>query len=187
MSRVVLPAEPLRDGPTSLRPWRDTDVLALVSACQDPEIARWTSVPNPYGEADARVYLLQRFDAIHAGYAAPFAIVEASSGQLLGSIALNWLDWKNCRGEVGYWLALEARGHGHAARAVGLICDWGFRALGLERIELLAATANPASQRVAERAGFRREAVLRSYMVGKDGRQDMVAFSLLRADRRSSR
>jgi RimJ/RimL family protein N-acetyltransferase len=182
MRRVVLPAEPLLDRPTALRPWRDTDIGALVSACQDPEIGRWTSVPIPYGEADARAYLLQRFDAIHAGHAAPFAIVHASSAVLLGSIALNWLDWKNRRGEVGYWLALAARGHGHATRAVTLICDWGFRTLGLERIELLAATANPASQRVAERAGFSREALLRSYMCGKDGRQDMVAFALLRPD-----
>ena len=182
MSRVVLPAEPLLDGPTTLRPWRDTDIGALVSACQDPEIGRWTSVPSPYGEADARAYLLHRFDAIHAGTAAPFAIVHASSESLLGSIALNWLDSKNRSGEVGYWLALEARGHGHATRAVRLICDWGFQTLGLERVELLAATANPASQRVAERAGFSREAVLRSYMSGKDGRQDMVAFALLRRD-----
>lgn len=182
MSRVVLPGEPLVDGPTALRPWRDTDVAALVAACQDPEISRWTSVPNPYGEADARAYLLQRFDAIHAGNAAPFAIVDAPDGQLLGSVALNWLDWKHRRGEVGYWLAREARGHGHATRAVRLISGWGFRTLGLERIELLAATANPASQAVAERAGFSREAVLRSYMAGGDGRQDMVAFSMLRPE-----
>lgn len=186
MSRVLLPGEPLLDGPTALRPWRDTDVAGLVWACQDPEIARWTSVPNPYGETDARAYLLQRFDAIHAGLAAPFAIVEAPGTQLLGSIALNWLDWKNRRGEVGYWLAREARGHGHATRAVRLICEWGFQALGLERIELLAATANPSSQRVAERAGFTREALLRSYMRGKDGREDMVAYALLRSGLRSA-
>ncbi len=61
-----------------------------------------------------------------------------------------------------------------------LICAWGFETLGLERIELLAATGNPASQRVAERAGFTREAVLRSFMRGEGERQDMVAFGLLR-------
>ncbi len=182
MSRIVLPAEPLFDERTALRPWRDTDIAALVDACQDPEISRWTSVPFPYGESDARAYLLQRFDAIHVGSAAPFAIVDAAGGRLLGSVALNWLDWKNLRGEVGYWLALEGRGHGHATRAAGLICAWGFQVLGLERIELLAATANPASQRVAERAGFSREAVLRSYMRGRGGREDMVAYALLRSD-----
>ena len=180
MGRVVLSGEPLVDGPTALRPWRDSDLTALVAACQDPEISRWTSVPSPYGESDARAYLLQRYGAIEAESAAPFAIVDRVEGSLLGSVALNWLDWRHLRGEIGYWLAAPARGRGHATRAVSLISEWGFRSLGLERIELLAATANPASQRVAERAGFVREAVLRSYMRGKDGRQDMVVFSMLR-------
>ncbi|MGH2856147.1 MAG: GNAT family N-acetyltransferase, partial [Solirubrobacteraceae bacterium] len=73
--RIVLPAEPLVDGDTALRPWRDADRPALVAACQDAEIARWTSVPAPYGDADARAYLRQRFDAAAAGLTAPFAIV----------------------------------------------------------------------------------------------------------------
>ena len=84
---------------------------------------------------------------------------------------------------VGYWLAKPARGQGHAARAVRLITEWGFRSLALQRIDLLAATENPASQRVAERCGFTREAVLRSYLPGKEGRQDMVAFGRLASDR----
>jgi RimJ/RimL family protein N-acetyltransferase len=48
----------------------------------------------------------------------------------------------------------------------------------MERVDLLAATENLASQRVAERCGFRREAVFRSYMRGREGRLDMVAFGL---------
>jgi RimJ/RimL family protein N-acetyltransferase len=183
VSRIVLPGEPLIEGETALRPWRDADLPAIVAACQDPEIARWTRVPWPYGESDARQYLLQRFDALHSGTAAPFAIVEArQDGRLLGSISLISLHWAHRRGEVGYWLAREARGQGHATQAVRLICRWGAAALGLERIDLLAATGNAASQRVAERAGFTCEGVLRSYMEGKEGRQDMVAFGLLAGD-----
>ena len=184
--RIVLPAEPLRDGPTALRPWRESDLAGLVAVCQDPEISRYTRVPFPYGESDARAYLLQRYDAIHTDVSAPFAIVEAvDDARLLGSISLMRLAWEHARGEVGYWLGREARGHGHAARAVGLICRWGFATLGLERIDLLAATENLASQRVAERCGFTREAVLRSYMRARDGRQDMVAFGLLHDGRPS--
>ena len=93
--------------------------------------------------------------------------------------------WKHARAEVGYWLERDARGHGHASRAVQLISAWGFRHLGLERIDLMAATENPASQRVAERCGFTREAVLRSYLLGKEGRQDMIVFGLLASDGRS--
>lgn len=179
MSRVVLPGEPLIDAATALRPWRDSDVGALAAACRDPAIVRWTRVPENYSEAEARVYLLQRYDAVRAGTTAPFAIVGAAGETLLGSISLMRLEWEHRRGEVGYWLAHEARGQGHATRAVGLICSWGFDSLGLERIDLLAATENPLSQRVAERSGFTREATLRSYMRGKDEQQDMVAFGLL--------
>ena len=185
MRRIVLPAEPLVDGNTALRPWRDSDLHALVAACQDPEISRWTRVPYPYGASDARAYLLQRHDTLHAGTAAPFAIVSAvDRDRLLGSISLMRFSWQHARAEVGYWLAKDARGHGHVTRAVRLITEWGFRHLGLERIDLLAATGNPASQRVAERCGFTREAVLRSYLPGKEGRQDMVAFGLVASDPR---
>ncbi|MGI8411483.1 MAG: GNAT family N-acetyltransferase [Solirubrobacteraceae bacterium] len=178
MTRIVLPAQPLVDGPTQLRPWRDSDLGALVAACQDPEIARWTAVPSPYGETDARAYMLQRYEAVHAGTTAPFAIVDPA-GQLLGSVSLLRPAWEHARAEVGYWLAREGRGHGHATRAVRMISAWGFTALALERIELLAATGNLASQRVAARAGFTREGILRSYMRGRDGPQDMVMFGLL--------
>ena len=177
MVRIVLPAEPLRDGSTALRPWRDADIPSLAAACRDPEIARWTLAPEPYGERDARAYMLQRLDAVHAGVAAPFAVVDATDDRvLLGSVSLLRLDWTDARGEVGYWLAAEARGRGHASRAVSLVCGWGARTLGLERIELLAATGNLPSQRVAERCGFRREAVLRSYMRGRDQRHDMICY-----------
>jgi RimJ/RimL family protein N-acetyltransferase len=183
MHRIVLPAEPLIDGPTELRPWRDTDLSAIVKACQDADIVRWTRVPARYGESDARSFLLARYDATLAGTTAPFAIVRADDdAHLLGSVSLMRLAWQHARGEVGYWLARDARAQGHASRAVGLICKWGFDSLALERIDLLAGTGNAASQRVAQRSGFTREAVLRSFMRGKGERQDMVAFGLLRGE-----
>jgi RimJ/RimL family protein N-acetyltransferase len=178
VTRIVLPAQPLTTGTTALRPWRDSDVPALVRACRDPQIVRWTRVPDNYGESDARAFLLYRYDALLAGSTAPFAIVSPED-RLLGSVALLRLDWRHRRGEVGYWLAGAARGQGHATRAVEMICQWGIQSLGLERFDLYAAVENHASQRVAERAGFTREATLRSFLRGKDGQQDMVAFGLL--------
>lgn len=181
--RIVLPADHLVEGDTALRAWRDADLGGLVAACQDPEISRWTRVPYPYGPADARAYLLSRHDALHTGTGAPFAIVPADDrDRLLGSISLMRFSWPHARAEVGYWLARDARGQGHVTRAVRLITAWGFRSLALERIELMAATDNPASQRVAERCGFTREAVFRSYLLGREGRQDMVVFGLLASD-----
>ena len=179
---VGLPTQPLIEAGTALRPWRDDDLEALVQACQDPEISRWTSVPQPYGEADARIYLRQRRESVDAGTSAAFAIVAAADDALLGSVALSRFAPEHQRAEVGYWLASSARGQGHATRAVRLICHWGFQKLRLERIELMAATGNLASQRVAERCGFTREAVLRSHLHGRGGYNDMVMFGLLPGD-----
>jgi RimJ/RimL family protein N-acetyltransferase len=179
--RIVLPGEPLVDGPTFLRPWRDSDVRAVTAACQDAEIARWTRIPENYTESDARVFLLHRYDALLAGSTAPFAIVSGDD-RLLGSVSLIDIEWPYLRGEVGYWLARSARGFGHATRAVKLICAWGFESLGLERLALFAATGNLASQRVAERSGFTREATLRAWYRGKHGYEDMVAYGLLAGD-----
>ncbi len=181
--KIVLPGEPLLDGPTALRPWRDSDLPAIVAACQDPEILRWTPMPQPYGDADARRFLLARHDMVGAGAGAPFAIVSVGDrARLLGSVSLFDVAWPHLRAKVGYWVAREARGQGHATRALQLICTWGFRSLGLERIELRAAVGNPASHAVAERAGFTREAVQRAYLRIKGRQLNMVAFGLLAAD-----
>jgi RimJ/RimL family protein N-acetyltransferase len=176
--RIALPGEPLVNGATALRPWRDSDIPALVELCQDPEISRWTRVPSQYTENDARLYMLHRHDLLHAGASAPFAIVAADAGELLGSVAILRIEWQQLRGEVGYWLGAPARGRGHATRAVQSVCEWAFATLGLERITLLAATGNTPSQRVAELAGFSRELVLRSYARRGPERLDMVCFGL---------
>ena len=182
MNRIVLPAEPLIDGPTGLRPWRDTDLPAIVRACQDPEIVRWTRVPERYGETDARSFLLARYDALLAGTTAPFAIVSAGDDDAAARLDLADAPRVAARPRRGRLLAgaRRPRPGPRDPRGAADLPRGAFDTLGLERIDLLAGTGNAASQRVAERAGFTREAILRSYMRGKGERQDMVAFGLLR-------
>src|SRR5512146_2713173 len=78
--------------------------------------------------------------------------------------------------------AHEARGKGLATRAVRLISRWALRELGLPRLGLFTEPWNVASQRVAERAGFQREGVLRSWTEIDGRRRDYVSFSLLPGD-----
>jgi RimJ/RimL family protein N-acetyltransferase len=180
--RIARPREPLHDGSTALRPWSEDDIPALVTLCRNPEIVRWIGLSPTYGPDDARAYVRGVEQSARAGLAVAFAIVDPVTDAVRGSISLMSIAWPDRRAEVGYWLGAEARGHGHVTRAVRLICGWGFRELGLERIALIAAVANPASQKVADRAGFTREAVLRSYLQTGDGRLDAVCFGLLATD-----
>lgn len=84
-------------------------------------------------------------------------------------------------GETGYWIGPAARGRGYVTEAVRAVAAHAFER-GLYRLELLAATGNLASQRVAERAGFTREGVLRKARPIPAGRADMVVFGLLKEE-----
>jgi RimJ/RimL family protein N-acetyltransferase len=90
------------------------------------------------------------------------------------------------QGEIGYGVGPAARGRGVATRTLRIVTDRGFDELGLERIELWIDVTNPASEVVAERAGYRREGVLRSYWFKEDLRRDLGVWSRLRGDRRRS-
>lgn len=182
MRRIRAPERTLSDGAIRLRPWREGDVPALVEACQDTEIPRWTVVPSPYNEADARAFVAGQTERLSRGEAAPFAIVGAQSDDFLGSVEVTLLDRRSGRGEIGYWVAGHARRQGVALRAVRLISSWALDELELERLELLVEPDNPASQRVAEAAGYLREGTLRSYRPMKGRRPDFVVFSLLPSD-----
>ncbi len=155
MGPIAFADPPLSDGVVTLRPHRPADAPRLVEICQDPEIPRWTLVPSPYGEADARAFLRSSDEDRSAGRRAVLAITEDDAdGRLVGNAGLQAIDWRLRAADVGYLLAADARGRGLATRAVGLICGWAFDGLGLERLELRVQTANAASLAVARRAGF---------------------------------
>ncbi|MGH2724093.1 MAG: GNAT family N-acetyltransferase [Actinomycetota bacterium] len=176
------PPEDLSDGHVLLRlPGKD-DVAAVTEACQDPDIPRWTEVPAPYTERDARGWIAEAERAWDRGTGElSLVVVAPDSGDLLGAIGLRVHD-RGGVGEVGYWVRREDRGRGVATRATRLLSLWAFATLGLSRIELFAAVENTPSCRVAERAGFRREGVLRSRIAAKEGRHDAAIYSLLPGD-----
>jgi RimJ/RimL family protein N-acetyltransferase len=76
--------------------------------------------------------------------------------------------------------APHARGRGVMTQAVQAVCRWAFEACQRERIEWYAEVGNEGSRRVAEKAGFTVEGVLRSRLVHHDGRVDAWIGSLLR-------
>jgi RimJ/RimL family protein N-acetyltransferase len=178
------PDPPLGDGVVGVRPWRDGDVDAIFAACQDPEIAKWIPIPVPYTKGEAREYVKRTKHGWRNRTDAFFAIVDAATDAVRGSIGLRLHG--DGRATVGYWVAREARGRGIATRALKLVSAWALDEAGLARLELMAEPINAASCKVAERAGYEREGVLRSYLQTRSrGRRDLVLYSLLPEDQRS--
>jgi RimJ/RimL family protein N-acetyltransferase len=158
------------------------DLPAVTAACQDPESARWTTVPVPYEPADAEYYVLDYLPGLWArGTCAGFGIADARD-RYVGGIDL-YLDPRDERGgEIGFMVAPWARGLGYAPAAVRTVCAWGFEALGLERIVWKAYLGNNSSRRVAEKAGFTIEGVGRGVCVQRGERRDAWVGSLLATD-----
>jgi RimJ/RimL family protein N-acetyltransferase len=156
-----------------LRSWREDDAPAVYEACQDPEMQRRLPLlPRPYTRAHAEAFVAGRVDE------GPYSFAIEEDGRLVGSISLRITDPGTAN--LGYWCAREARGRGIVTRALRRLCAYGLEDLGLQRLELIADPDNVASQRVAEKAGFSREGVLRSHLVHPDGRRrDSIMFSLL--------
>jgi RimJ/RimL family protein N-acetyltransferase len=173
---IPLPDPPLQDDAVALRPWTMDDAPAVAAACRDPEIPRWTMVPTPYTERNAREYLTSVRQRELENHLA-LAMTRTGDGLLVGSITF-WLV-KPGVGEFGYWVAPEARGRGYTPRALRLFSRWAFDELKVPRLQLGTLPGNSSSERVAEKVGFSREGVLRAYLDQRSERRDMLMWSLL--------
>jgi RimJ/RimL family protein N-acetyltransferase len=176
------PKRPPSDGVVRLRPWVQDDAPAIATACAEEEIARWMHlIPQPYTEAHAREFIAGAGDQWRTGTGATFAVVEEATDAVVGSMGMRLIDREEAVVEVGYWTSATARGRGLTTRALRLISRWLIEEVGAERVQLRADVENGRSLRVAEKAGFVREGVLRSSGINpRLGRRvDYAIYSLL--------
>lgn len=135
-----------------LRPWDIEDAEWYVKS-RDALIFKWTTETQNLSIAQTKA-AIQNADVDPDSHC--FAIVESTTNRLKGNIALVVKEPARRTAEIMYWLAPEGRGHGLANKSVKLLSKWAFRTLEMEQIILKTHPENLASQRVAERAGFRR-------------------------------
>jgi RimJ/RimL family protein N-acetyltransferase len=122
------------------------------------------AIADPAGEALGCISLLYRPEAgrAPAGDGSGERLVYVPDRGILG---------------LGYWVIERARRRGLASSAVRLVSDWALQAAGIARLEALTETDNVASQRVLERAGYRREGRLASYLMVSGGRADALLYA----------
>ena len=161
-----LPFEELSDGTVLLRGLSRDDAPELTLACQDAETVRFTTVPADYTEALAQEFIAER---LHSDKELTWVIeLVAEPGRFAGMIDIRLRSEQARSVDVGYHSAPWARGRGAMTRAVRLVSDYCF-AQGVHRFELQAYEDNVASRKVAEKAGFTFEGVLRDAAATHDG------------------
>jgi ribosomal-protein-serine acetyltransferase len=86
---------------------------------------------------------------------------DGSEGELVGAAGLHRIDWTARTFEVGYWRKTGCGGRGLMTEAVRAMSRMAFDALAARRVEIRIDDRNVASWKLAERAGFTLEALLR--------------------------
>ncbi len=174
----------LRHERVTARRYRRHDAAELAQGARESteRVHPWLPWCRPgYGMAEAEQWIESQIGLWDDGRSFEFVLRDPAGG-LVGGCGLNQINSEHRLANLGYWLRTGCTGRGYASAAARLLAEFGVREVGLQRIEILAAVGNTASQRVAERAGATREAVLRNRLFLHGRSHDAVVFSFVPED-----
>ncbi|MCC7129563.1 MAG: hypothetical protein B6D39_07475 [Anaerolineae bacterium UTCFX2] len=179
----------LTDGAITLRPVRLEDAEEFVEAINESlaELKPWMSfAQEPATLPGIRAWIEAQPAFWERGVNFAFAVlsVEDAEGKttLLGGCGFNAFNPLHRLANLVYWVRTSHSGRGIATRLVPLLARFGFQDLQLSRIEIVVATGNRASLRVAEKVGARREGLLRNRILIGETLQEAVMHSLIPGD-----
>ena len=153
---------------------------AFTEMLTDPDVLRYTRVPDPVPAGFAETWAARYDEGRKGGTRRNFAIVDEDDEFCGIAVAPN-IDREEQTAELGYVVVRAARHRGIAVEALRQLTDWAF-AEGLVRLYLLIAEQNPASKKVATRAGYRFEGVMRSVYFKQGVREDTEVWARLSTD-----
>lgn len=159
-----------------LRRWEMADLPLVREASTDPYIPLTTTVPPEYSRAEGEAFVRRQWTRAEQGQGYPFVVERRSDARAVGTVGLWLRDLADGRGTLGYWISPRCRGAGAAGTALIAVADWAQRELRIPRLQLFVEPWNTASCRTAERAGFAREGLLRSWQEVGGERRDMVLY-----------
>jgi RimJ/RimL family protein N-acetyltransferase len=164
----------------TLRAWRASDAASLARHANNQKIASQLRdrFPHPYTIADARQFIQSV-----AGARPTMLFAMIADGQAVGGIGFfPGADVERFSAEIGYWLAEPYWGRGITAEAIGLLSAYAFETCNMLRLFALPFADNAQSIRVLEKAGYTREALLRSSSVKYGQVRDQCLYALINPD-----
>ncbi|MFC4786105.1 GNAT family N-acetyltransferase [Nocardioides sp. MAHUQ-72] len=161
----------------ALARFREDDVEAVHAFASDPVVCRYTGW-GPNTRDDTRAFLAGAIQ--HCSDRFDLAVLRGD--EVIGSASVWTTSPVDRVGELGYTIRRDCWGRGYATEVARLLVELGFGQLDLERLAATCDPANEASVRVLEKAGLRREGLLRGLYLVRGRRRDRLMFGCLRAD-----
>jgi ribosomal-protein-serine acetyltransferase len=168
-----------------MRPGSIDDALTHYEAARESLelVGRWLSWCHPgmtLEDSEAWLTLCDR--AWRSGEFFAYYLFEREGGKFVGCCTINEIDKVRLRANLGYWIRSSRQGQGMATEAVPAVAKFGFQTLGLQRLEIVAAVGNLASQRVAAKIGATYEGRARNRLRIHGVQNDAAIFSLIPGD-----
>jgi ribosomal-protein-alanine N-acetyltransferase len=140
-----------------LRPFSLDDASQVLNLAGNKLIADTTSsIPHPYPEGAAEVWIETLDPDWEMREKATFAIQAKDTGALIGAISL--MNFQRNSAEIGYWVGVPYWGNGFCTEAVSGLMVWAFAGLNLKSLTAYHLQSNPASGKVLQKCGFHRTA-----------------------------
>ena len=158
------------------------DAKDIFRYASDPEVSRYVLWDAHRSLAETRSLISYLRSRSRAGYPSSWVVTLKEAGTVIGTIGFIWYSDENRSAELGYSFSREYWNRGYATQALRAVIDASFRSLPLNRVEAQHDVRNPASGRVMEKCGLRREGVLRNRIVNKGEYVDVVMYAILRSD-----
>ena len=182
-----MPQPTIQTARLTLRPFALADAPDVQRFAGAREVARMVSgVPHPYEDGMAEEWIATHADNFALGKAAHFAVTLRETGEFCGVVGLQMREASDM-GTLGYWFGVPFWGRGYCTEAARAVVDFGFESLGLRRIRCDHSGSNPASGRVMQKLGMRREGCQREQFLKWGVAQDLVMYGLLRREWKASR
>lgn len=164
----------------SLRQLERADLDAWYAYLSNPDVVRHTSW-NLRSRDDLRP-LFDDIESIAPDSIRRLAIVDDTSGALVGTIGLHTVSTANRSAEIAYDLAPSHWGRGIASALCASVTGWAFAQCGLFRLQAVVLTTNLRSARVLQKCGYRREGLLRAYRMVRGTPGDFAIYARLATD-----
>ena len=158
------------------------DAKDIYRYASDPEVARYVLWEPHRSLAETKSFIRYLRSRIRAGYPSSWVVALRETGMVIGTVGFIWYSDENRSAELGYSYSREYWNHGYATQALQAVIDAVFLSLPVNRLEAQHDVRNPASGRVMEKCGLRKEGILRNRILNKGEYVDTALYALLRSD-----
>ncbi|MBK3497097.1 GNAT family N-acetyltransferase [Viridibacillus sp. YIM B01967] len=162
-----------------LRLFQKSDAVAVTKLCNNYNLYKNTLyLPYPYSLEDALSWIEHHLDNFNANKSYEFAITDKENGELYGAIALS-NNQKFNNGEIAYWIGEEFWGNGYATEAAQAILQFAFDEKQYHKIFARYFNSNPASGRVIQKLGMKKEGILIDQVRKENRYEDLVYYGII--------